>query len=212
MDELEYRRAWDQISKSLEAGLISEGRRGKSRIMLASAVLSLADGRKRIVYASDDAGDGEGLRPVAHLVSRARPRLRDGESIGLEVVTAELEGDGAWALSVKTRRAAGIKALDEFFDKEWIERRVSACRVAATTAMVSVAVLSLANGHRRVVFCDSELGDGEARAAVADLIRRANRLRLLEPAESLERLMVSFTRSATGWLASSRPDPLRGAR
>ncbi len=210
MDELEFARAWDGISGGLEDELINEARCGRAKVMIAAAVLRTASGVHRVADASDDAGDGEGAAPVSHLVARAEPNLQANEGISLECVDASLSADGSWTVTARRERCRARKRLDDIYDEKWVREKIRAARTTAKDAVVSVTLLSMPDGLKRVVFTDRELGDNCGRRGCADLMRPAWRLRLLRPGETLERRLLTFTRSNSGWIVVSRRDPVRG--
>jgi hypothetical protein len=208
MNDLEWLQAWDRIGGSLEEGLIQEAREGKATVEVAAAVLVRANGIERVVVARDEAGDGEGAAPVAHLVARARSLLAAGETIRLEMVGLVLREDGSWQATARRERARGKKRLDSIFDEPWVRKKIATARRREKEMDLAAAVLVLPGGARRLVFTDMELGDSQARHAVADLLRRARRLKQLKDGERLERVLVRLKRTNGEWSASPRQDPL----
>jgi hypothetical protein len=211
MDDLETVRAWDRIFETLESSLLQEARDGKRSLLVAVAVLVLPTGEMRIATAMDDGGDGEGTAPVSHLVARAKPMLKPGETIKLQIVEVTISAEATWALLARRKRAHGQKSLDDIFDAEWVTQCLKEARNVQNDINVAVAALTLPTGEKRVVFADAELGDGEARKGVASLLRRAKRLKLLRPTEKLERILLKLTLSNTGWIAVGVPDPISSA-
>jgi len=190
---------------------LQEARDGKRSLLVAVAVLALPDRQLRIAKARDDAGDGEGMAPVSHLVARAKPVLKPRETIELQVVEATLSEDGSWTPLARREHAHAQKALDDIYDAEWVTKSLKEARDVQNDIDVSVATLSLPSGQKRVVFFDAEFGDGEARKSVASLLRRSKRLKLIQPGEKLERILLKLTLSNTGWIAVGTPDPITGA-
>lgn len=60
--------------------------------------------------------------------------------------------------------------------------------------VLTLAILTLPSGERRVSYWNAEYGDGENRSYIGDFIRRIRRLRVLKKGEKLERFkaILSF--------------------
>jgi hypothetical protein len=124
------------------------------------------------------------------------------------MVELVLREDGFWQARARRESARGRKGLDKIFDEVWVRKKLAAARRREDEMDLAVAVLVLPDGARRLVFTDMELGDSQARHAVADLLRRARRLKQLHAGEQLERVLVRLRRTDGQWTASPRPDPL----
>lgn len=209
MDDLEFVRTWDRVAESLEQDLLAEARGGRSNLLVAVAVLTLPSGRRGIALAADDAGDGEGMAPVSHLVARAKKRLKPQESIALEVVDVALSESASWGTQSRSASPEAREGFDDIYDDAWVELRLTRARGLVLEVAVSIAIVTLAGGQARIIFTDRESGDGQGRIEVAGLLRRVTRMKMLLPGEKIHRVLLTVSLSETVWVASSRPDPLR---
>jgi hypothetical protein len=123
-----------------------------------------------------------------------------------------LRDDGSWQASARRARARARKSFDKIFDERWVRKKIADGRKRDEETALAAAVLVLPAGARRLVFTDMSLGDSQARRAVADLLRRARRLKQLKDGEQLERVLVRLRRINGEWTASPRSDAFLQAR
>jgi hypothetical protein len=203
MNDLEFMRACDAIYEDVERALLLDARRGRTDVVIAAVVLFTAGRHRSVVFACEETGDGEGVALATALLERARPRLEPSERVQLELVRLTLLADGSWR-SRRSRRPRVRRAPEHEVGARSVLERLRAARRGRADVRISAAVLISPAGQRHVALAYCSRGDGEARRACSDFLRRVRRLSLLERGERLERLLVRLRLTDAGWSIASR--------
>jgi hypothetical protein len=208
MTELERMRMDDEIGGMLEEGMIQDARDGAGKLLVAAAILALPTGDARLLQWGDEWGDGEGSRLSEHMVVLAGRALREGESARLDLVRVEMDGAGC-TCTVTPGDASEHDDVDDILAPSLARDLDNARREADNVAVLWLVVLTTAAGARRVVHAAVDEDKGEGRSFVAQMVRRARRLKWLRAGERIERVRLDLRLSGTStWKATVTADPV----
>jgi hypothetical protein len=153
----EHERARARAGASIKQNLLCEARETPKPILLAVIVLALPNAERRLVSASPEYGDDDGLNCAKSYVRELASAIVAGEVLRLELREVPL-------VTTRLLSAADV----EHYVADWQARMtvlgehddLHYAREAADKLVLCLNVLVLADGERRIPYYGVERGDG----------------------------------------------------